>query len=314
VHKHLREETIIPKLMATVKISITASLVSLLIYTFYILRGSVEILIGYLNGVHSDVNYVAFVGTAFWAGWISLIARLIGLALALSIVSLLWIKNWPFKRLKTIAAIALVMEGINFLGLIPSLWFLLRLATNFPPSLGYGYLIQILFTVPFLWALAYQVAKYQTSNQKQRLLQFGALAFVGYVVALVTNEVSRWASMLSISSLRFIEGFRAVGFFNALVFMPFAIVFAVVGAYRLFRKEEGSAMKWFGLSLVVIGLNYTIYLFYVYTVHSLNTLPVVDIWTLPLLAVGIVLIVNAQKIRGYFHLERMRVLKMVKSG
>jgi len=287
-------------LMVAVKIGVTASLVSLFIYTTYILRGSLEILFGYLNGVAGDVNYVSFVGTAFWAGWVSLIARLAGLILALCVCYLLWIKSWPFLRLKKIVSIALVLEGVNFLGLVPSLWFLLRPSTvSFPPSLGYGYIIQILFTVPFLWALAYQVARYQISNQKRRLLQVGAITFVGYIVALVANEVSRWASMLSISSLRFIEGIRAVGFFNALVLMPFAIVFAVVGVYRLFRKEEGSAMTWFGLSLVVVGLNYTIYLFYVYTVHSLNTLPVVDIWTLPLLALGIALIVNTQRNKRY---------------
>ncbi len=288
------------KLGLAVKVSIAATLVSLFIYTSYILRGSIDILFSFLNGVPEAVNYVTFVGIAFWAGWVSLIARLIGLVLAFSVVYLLWIKAWPFLKLKKIVAIALILEGVNFLGLVPSLWFLLRPGTiSFPPSLGYGYAIQIFFTVPFLWALAYQVAHYQTSDQKKRLLQVGALAFVGYTVALVTNEISRWASMISISSIRFIEGIRAVGFFNALVFMPFAIVFAVVGAYQLFRQKEVSAKTWFGLSLIVIGLNYAIYVFYVYIVHSLNTLPLVDIWTLPLLAVGITLIINAQRSKRY---------------
>ncbi len=300
MNNQCREEKRNLKLGLAAKVSIAATLVSLFIYTSYILRGSINILINYLNGVPEAVNYVSFVGVAFWAGWVSLFSRLIGVVLALSAVYLLWIKDWPFLRLKKIVAIALILEGVNFLGLVPSLWFLLRPTTiSFPPSLGYGYAIQIFFTVPFLWALAYQVYSYKKSNQKKRLLQVGALAFVGYIVALVTNEVSRWVSMISVSSLRFIEGIRAVGFFNALVFMPFAIVFAVVGAYRLFQQEEISAMRWFGLSLVVIGLNYAVYLFYVYIVNSLNTLPLVDIWTLPLLSVGIALIVNAQKNKRY---------------
>ena len=54
-------------------------------------------------------------------------------------------------------------------------------------------------------------------------------------------------------------------------------------------------MIWFGASLAVIGLNYIIYLGFVYSVHSLNTLPVVDIWTIPLLALGIALIFNSRK-------------------
>jgi hypothetical protein len=101
--------------------------------------------------------------------------------------------------------------------------------------------------------------------------------------------------MVSAESLRFIEGIRAVGFFNALAFMPFAIVFASVGAYRVFQQKELSAKKWFGASLSVIGLNYAIYLAYSYFAGTLNTLPLVDIWTIPLLGLGIALLINAQK-------------------
>jgi len=283
------------KITNAVKVTIVATLLSLFIYNAYILTGSLEILLGYLRGVQGDVNYVAFVGTAFWAGWVSLIARLMGLVFALSSLYLLWIPL-PFLRVKKLVSAAIILEGINFLGLVPSLWFLLR-PTMFgiPSSLGYGYLIQILFTVPFLWMLAYQIAKYQTNGQKKRLWQAAALAFVGYTIALVTNEVSRWASMLSIASLRFIEGIRAVGFYNAIVFMPFAIVFAVIGAYQLFRLNERSALQRLGASLIVIGLNYTLYLAYVYLVGSLNTLPLVDIWTLPLLFLGIALVINSRK-------------------
>jgi hypothetical protein len=286
-----------PKLTSAVKIGIAATLISLFIYNAYILRGSLQILFGYLSNVPGDVVYVRFVGVAFWAGWVSLIARFIALVLALSAVYLLWIRAWPFMRVNKLVSAALILEGVNFLGLVPSLWFLLHPGTfSFPPSLGYGYLVQILFTVPFLWALAYQVGKYKNSNQVQRLLQVAALAFVGYTVALVVNEVSRWASMITIASLTFLEGIRAVGFFNALAFMPFAIAFAIAGAYQFYRRKERSAMKWFGASLIVIGLNYTIYLAFTYIVNSLNTLPLVDIWTIPLLAVGITLILNAYEL------------------
>ena len=285
------------KLTLGVKISVVASLISLFVYNGYILRGSLVILFGYLSNISGDVAYVMFVGYAFWAGYVSLIGRLISLILALISVYLLWVKSWPFPLVRKLVAASLVLEGINFLGLVPSLWFFFRPApVSFPISLGIGYLLQILFTVPFLWALAYQVMKYQNDSQKTRLLKVGALAFVGYIVALVANEVSRWASMISISSLRFIEGIRAVGFFNALLLMPFAIVFAVLGAFRLYQMRERSAMKWVGVSLVVIGLNYTIYLIYIVIVNLLNTLPLVDIWTLPLLAVGLTLILNSRSI------------------
>lgn len=285
-----------PILTRSVKISVAASLVSLFIYTSYIYRGSYAILFGYLTNAPGDVSYVTLIGSVFWVGFVGLTARFIGLLLGLTAVFLLWIKSWPFLRVKKLVIAALILEGVNFVGLIPSLWFLLSpRSIIFFPSLGYGYLLQVLFTVPFLWALAYQVAKYRESSQKPHLLKFGALAFVGYTVALVANEGSRWASMISAESLRFIEGIRAVGFFNALAFMPFSIVFAVAGAYRLFQQEEYPAMRWFGASLSVIGLNYAIYLAYSYFAHSLNTLPLVDVWTVPLLGLGMALLIKSRK-------------------
>lgn len=275
------------------KITLTISLLSLLIYVTYVLRGSYLIFFDYLANLPSAVNYVTFVGPAFWTSHVGITARFIGVLLGLAAVFLLWIKSWPFKRVKPFVVAALVLEAVSFLGLVPSLWLLLSPSSYiFTPNLGYGYLIQILFTVPLLLVLAYKVAVYRFEAQKSGLLKIGAVAFVGYTVALVANEVSRWVSMLSLESLQFIEGIRAVGLVNAVFFMPFAVVFAAIGAWRLFRHKIPSASQWLGASLLVIGLNYCIYLIFAYVVNALNTLPVVDIWTIPLAALGAALIIN----------------------
>jgi hypothetical protein len=50
-----------------------------------------------------------------------------------------------------------------------------------------------------------------------------------------------------------------------------------------------------GASLAVVGLNYLIYVVYSYLVNSLSTLPLVDVWTVPLLGLGIALIINSRK-------------------
>lgn len=277
----------------SVKITLTISLFSLLIYVTYVLRGSYLIFFDYLANLPSAVNYVTFVGPAFWISYVGITARFIGVLLGLAAVFLLWIKSWPFRRVKPFVVAALVLEAVSFLGLIPSLWLLLSPDSRiFTPNLGYGYLIQILFVVPTLLALAYTVAGYRGATQRTLLVRVGAVAFVGYVVALVANEVSRWVSMLSLESLQFIEGIRAVGLVNAVLFMPFAVVFATIGAWRLFRHKIQSASRWLGASLVVIGLNYCIYLGFAAVVDALNTLPVVDIWTIPLAALGATLIIN----------------------
>jgi hypothetical protein len=277
----------------SVKITLTISLLSLLIYVTYVLRGSYVIFFEYLTKLPSAVGYVTMLGPAFWTSHIGVTARFIGVLLGLTAVFLLWIKSWSFKRVKSIVAAALVLEAASFLGLVPSLWILLSPASRlFTPNLGYGYLIQILFVVPTLLALAYEVARYQGDGQRKRLLNVGSAAFVGYIVALVANEVSRWVSMLSLESLQFVEGIRAVGLVNAVVFMPFAVVFAVIGAWRLFRVNIPSTMRWFGASLLVVGLNYCVYLGFAVAVNALNTLPVVDIWTIPLAALGAALLLN----------------------
>ena len=76
--------------------------------------------------------------------------------------------------------------------------------------------------------------------------------------------------------------------------MPLAFVLAIVGAVRQFQMKERSAMRWLGASLAAVGLNYLIYIIYSFFANSLNSLPLVDVWTVPLLALGIALIVNSR--------------------
>ena len=280
----------------SVKVWIAASLVSLIVYDAYILRGSFAILFGYFANVPQDVGYVRMTGAVFWVGFVGLGARFIAVALGLAAVYLLWVKAKPFLKIKNLVALALFLEGVNFLALVPSVWFLLRPSFVSSLSLGLGYALQIVFTVPFLWVLAFKVAKYHESSQRPNLLKYGAIAFVGYTAALAVNEVSRWTSMISADTLKFLlQGIRAVGFLNAVVLMPLAVVLAVIGAYRLIQLKEGSSMKWLGASLAVVGLNYLIYVVYSYFANSVNTLPLVDVWTVPLLGLGIALMINSRK-------------------
>ncbi|MCW4030655.1 MAG: hypothetical protein NWE92_13550 [Candidatus Bathyarchaeota archaeon] len=275
----------------SVKLCLIASLLSLTGYVLYQAIGGYVILYGYFTGVASWVHYVSFLGPAFWASLVGINSRLAGCLVGLGVVFLLWRKSRSFSQVKKPVACALVLESLYFVSIIPNMLELLD--TNsflYNAPLGVGYLFQVCFTVPLLWLLAYKVAAYNQPTQKQGLLKFAALAFVGYAVALTANEVSRWTSMISAETLTFIQGINAVGFFNAWALMPFSVVFAVVGAYRLFQQKIAGAMRWFGASLLVIGLNYTIYLGFTYAVGALNTLPLVDIWAVPLLALGAALV------------------------
>lgn len=289
----------ISMLSRSVKIWVTVSLFSLLAYSSWLVRGSYAILFGYLAGVSGDVQYVSFAGAAFWTGHIGVTARFVGVLLGLATVFLLWLKSWPFSRVKNFVAAALFLEGLNFFGLIPSVPLLLSPDSPiYAPSLGYGYLLQVVFIVPFAWVLAVKVALYRDVSQGAGLLKFGAVAFAGYTVALFANEASRWTTMISADTLQFLlQGIRAVGFVNAVAVMPLAVVFAVGGVARVFQGREGSAMKWVGASLFVIGLGYVVYLVYSYFANSLNFAPLVDVWTVPLLGLGLALLVQVRRQR-----------------
>ena len=280
----------------SVKVFIVASLLSLIVYDAYILRGSFAILFGYFAQVPQDVSYVRMTGFVYWLGLAGLIGRFIEVILGFAALYLLWIKAKPFLRIKHFVSLALFLEGAYYFSFVPSIWFLLRPGFAYSLSLGVGYILQILFTVPFLWVLAFKVETYRESSQRHNLLKYGSVTFVGYAAALAVNEVSRWTSMISADTLRFLlQGIRIVGFLNAVVLMPFAVVLAIVGAFRLFQLKERSAMGWLGASLAVVGLNYLIYVIYSFFANSLNSLPLVDVWTVPLLGLGVALIINSRK-------------------
>ncbi len=285
------------------KVWVAASLTSLFLFNTYWVAKSYENFFGYLFQVPPGYAYVNMLGLVFWTGHIGLTARFVALTLGLVAVFLLWSKNWPFKKVKTIVAAALLLEGVNFLGLLPSTWWMLR-ADSFvySPALGIGYLLQVLFTTPLLWVLAAKVIRYDETLGGGSLWKWAGFAFVGYMVALFVNEVSRWVGMISIDNIAFlVQGIRAVGFLNAVVVMPLAVIFAVAGAYFLIKQHKDSAMKWLGASLATAGLHYTLYIVYSYFANSLNYALLVDIWTIPLLGLGITLLVNARQMRSFGH-------------
>jgi hypothetical protein len=225
------------QLTVSSKIFIAASLVSMIIYVTYILYGSFTILFGYFRGLHQDVAYVRMTGPVFWFGFVGLGARFTAAVLGLASLFLLYIKLRTFIKIKIVVGFALFLEGLFFLSEVPSVWFLLRpgFAANLP--LAINYVLQVLLTVPFLWFLAFKVATYQ-SVQRTNLLKFSALAFATYVTALTVNEVSRWTSMISIDTLRFLfEGIRVIGFLDAVILMPLALAMGVVGAFRLTQQN-----------------------------------------------------------------------------
>jgi hypothetical protein len=137
-------------------------------------------------------------------------------------------------------------------------------------TLSDSYVLQIAFTSPFLAILAVKILKHEEQANVYQLRKWVGIAFFGYVVALWANSVLRWIDMISaIGTQFFYSGINMFGALNAFVFMSSAVVFAALGAFCLARQKE-SAKKWLGLSLSMIGLHYTFYLFSHTFVGALN--------------------------------------------
>jgi hypothetical protein len=279
---------------SSVKFWIAVSLASLFIFNAYWVYKSYENFFGFLLGSPQQYGYVSFLGAAFWAGHIGLTARFAAIAAGLVAAYLLWVKKQPFLKVKGWVAGALVLEAVNFIGLIPSTWTLLNPASFiFSTSLGLGYLLQVISTAPFLLTLAWKTKKYAPGGSSLGLHKWAAVALAGYVFSLVANEVSRWASMISLDNTSFLfEGVRAIGFLNAVAFMPIAVIFAVAGAWFASKNNLKHALSLVGTSLAIVGLHYIIYLGYSAYTNSLNFALLVDIWTVPLFCLGLVLIIE----------------------
>jgi len=62
-------------------------------------------------------------------------------------------------------------------------------------------------------------------------------------------------------------------------------------------REAKISVYMMGASLAVIGLNYNLYVVYLYYVNWLNTLLLVDVWTLPPLGLGLTVLVSSRRMR-----------------
>ena len=283
----------------SVKLWILISLGSWLVWVTYWLKDDWVIFINYFKGEHYATNYVRFLGADYWVTHIGLNALFIALILGLFSCALMWGFSKPFFRIKSLFVAALVLGTIYFLSLAASGFWLMRSATTFTSNpLGVDYLLQPFFTVPFFLILAFKVQRYTGLGSRRDLLKYGSFAFVGFTIALWANAVIKWSSKISTGGLTFLlSGVRTVGFFDAAIFMSLAVLFAIIGSYKLTKQKSVLTSKWFGLSLTMVGVHYAIYLIYSTYVHALNYIWLSDIWTIALLGLGLTILITKPTIQ-----------------
>ncbi|MEJ2240560.1 MAG: hypothetical protein P8Y18_00225 [Candidatus Bathyarchaeota archaeon] len=203
-----------------------------------------------------------------------------------------WNRHKNFFDVKNLVALALIFEAIYYVLLLPS-GILMTGFSQFQSLasllLGIDYLLMVFLTVPFLLVLAIKV--YRTKPEGFKSWRWTAITLVAYVIILWANSVLKWFDRITIEGFSFFSsGINALGALNSIVLMSLAIIFSVIGAYYLAKKDIGSTLKWLGFAFALIGLHYIIYVLYSYLVGMLGFLVIAEIWAIPLLGLGLTML------------------------
>ena len=238
------------------------------------------------------------------SGAVGILLRFMGVLCGILAVFAL-IKNTDKKvfDVKKWIVLALILESCYFLLLLPA-GFLLAGFSGFEPIntllkntiLGIDYLLMIVCTAPFLGILAVKLYKFRGGSEVFKEWKWVGAAFVGYIVALWANSVLKWFDMTLAEGFSFFtSGIRAIGALNAFVLMSLALGFSVYVAFLLIKGNIRSAFKWAGLVLVLVGLHFLIFVIYSYLVGIESFLMLAEIWTIPLLGLGLTMLWTRSK-------------------
>lgn len=282
-----------------VKAWIFVSLCSLLVWILRWMPGNLE---RFYNIVFVSWDYyprIVVRGSMYFLATVGMVARLVGVILGLVSVYMVWKDNKGSFQIRKWVATALALESVYFASFIPAVIWLFALGSGsgtFSYTFAISYFLQILLTVPFLAVLVFKVYNYERGSNGFQSWKWVGIAFSGYVAALWANSVMRWFDMIFADGLDFLlSGIDGLGFLNALIFMSFGVIFSVIGAFSLAKQEIGSAKRWLGLSLAMVGLHYVIYVVYSYLIDALIWVWLIDTWAIPLLGLGISLLKMKQQ-------------------
>ena len=212
--------------------------------------------------------------------------RFIGLFLALQAAyHVLGPKAKPFSTVKNKVSVALILDAAYYITFIPGLLNIMdydRFITemNFFASI---YFLQILLITPFLVILGLKVRNVMETG----LLKWAGIACVGYITAIWVNIAFRWFFMSFQEGIQFLlTGITAFGFLPSILTLSLSPIFAIIGAVKL-AKNGNNAIRWFGLSAVMLGAHFVIYLVYNAIAGMLNFAILTEVWAVSLLGLGL---------------------------
>ena len=117
---------------------------------------------------------------------VGIAVRLVGVFIGLTVLFLVWNTDRNFVDFRRWIAFSFLLESLYYLLLIPSpIWlFALAAESNVSYTFGVSYLLQTIFTVPFMILLAVKVLKNREKPIGFQVWKWDSISFSGYVVAL----------------------------------------------------------------------------------------------------------------------------------
>ncbi len=255
-----------------------ASFVSLMIWIVFLFPSNIEHAINLV--LNRPDLYNGNLGM-FVSSFGGLIARFFAVIMGMAIGFAVWAgSNKSTSRVERLLETALFLEGTYFIMLFPSgLWWL-SLGFNF---LGIAYLLESALAGSALILLSFKIRDVRRDGN---VLSWVGIAALAYVAALWFNSVFRWFDQIEVIGSEFLlRGATSWGFLGSLSAMSLAVIFAIPGAYYL-AKNKGEAVSWYGLSLLMIGIYYVVYVAYSFTSSNLDSAMQIDVWTLPFVGLG----------------------------
>jgi hypothetical protein len=261
----------------------------------WIVRWIPESFVRFYNIVFISWDYYPRVlvrGSMYTIAAIGMVCRLLAVILAMWCIYTIWKTKTSSISTKKLLATSIGLESVYYASLIPSILYLFALGSThdsvFYSMFGVGYFLQVFFTFPFLLMLAIKFFKTDFDFlQSTNLLK---LSFVGYIVALWANSVFHWFGLALTEGISFlwIEPNSLLGW-NALILMTLAVIFSILGALNLSKKNR-QASTYVGLTLTFVGLHFLIYLVFNVLNGSLISVWLTDIWAIGLLGLGLSII------------------------
>ena len=214
------------------------------------------------------------------------VLRIIGIIVALLSVYLVWgPPAKSFADIKGKVSIALFLEGVYYITFIPTAVFLVVQVSALQGVL-YGLFTALM--APLLIILSLKVRASQGATSED-VLRWAGAAGLGYIIALWVTTLTNWVDAVLIFGIQFItSGTTYVNFFNSVITLSFGLVFALLGLLPIINdgKSSLSTKRWCGLSLIMIGVYFTVYVLYAVLTNALNAALLGDIWLIPSLGIG----------------------------